>query len=129
MAFELTYATMFNPPEELHQKFEQTFAHFQDSLGQEHPMFIGGRERFAAEKFEVVSPVHTDIVLGVFQKGTAQDAEDAVAAAKAAFPEWSGLSWQKRVALLRKAADLMDERMWLGLTAWKPWGMLLKHRR
>lgn len=111
MAFELTYATMFNPPEELHQQFEETFAHFQDVLGQEHPMFIRGKERFSDEKFEVVSPVNTDIVLGVFQKGSAQDAKDAVASARAAFPAWSRTPWQERVALLRKAADLMDERI------------------
>ena len=57
MAFELTYATMFNPPEELHTKFEETFAHFQETLGKEYPMLIGGEERFAKEKFEVYSPV------------------------------------------------------------------------
>ncbi len=112
MAFELTYATMFNPPEELHEKFEETFANFQDSLGKEYPMLIDGKERFAKEKFEVHSPVNTDIVLGVFQKGTKKDAEDAISAARAAFPAWAKLSWQERVAYLRKASDIIDERVY-----------------
>lgn len=112
MAFELTYATMFNPPEELHEKFEQTFAHFQESLGKEYPMLIAGKERLSDEKFEVHSPVNTDIVLGVFQKGTAQDAKDAIAAAKKAFPVWGNLPWQERVAFLRKAANIIDERVY-----------------
>ncbi len=112
MAFELTYATMFNPPEELHTKFEETFAHFQETLGKEYPMLIGGEERFAEEKFDVFSPVNTDIVLGVFQKGTAKDAEDAIAAAKAAFPLWSRTPWQERVTILRKACDIIDERVY-----------------
>ena len=54
--------------------------------------------------------MNTDVVLGVFQKGTGQDAADALAAARSAFPGWSGMAWQERIALMRKAADLIDER-------------------
>jgi 1-pyrroline-5-carboxylate dehydrogenase len=51
------------------------------------------------------------MVLGRFQQGTRQDAKDAIAAARAAFPAWSGLPWKKRVALLRKAAGLIEKRV------------------
>jgi 1-pyrroline-5-carboxylate dehydrogenase len=51
------------------------------------------------------------MVMAHFQKGTAQDAKDAVAAAKAAFPGWKSTSWQERVALLRQAADLISDRL------------------
>lgn len=108
--FKLTYATMFNPPEELHTRFEQVLAEVKARLGQEHGMIINGKERFSSEKFEDRSPTNTEQVLGVFQKGTPQDANDAVAAARSAFPAWSSLAWQERVRLLRKAADLMDQR-------------------
>jgi 1-pyrroline-5-carboxylate dehydrogenase len=73
-------------------------------------MIINGEERLASEKFEDRSPSNTDQVLGLFQKGTAQDANDAIAAARKAFPAWSGLAWQERVRLVRKAADLIDQR-------------------
>ncbi len=73
-------------------------------------MIINGEERFASEKFEDRSPSNTDQVLGLFQKGTAQDANDAIAAARGAFPAWSKMPWQERVRLLRKAADIMDQR-------------------
>ncbi len=108
--FKLTYATMFNPPEELHTRFEQVLADAKANLGQEHGMIIDGEERFTEEKFEDRSPANTDLVLGIFQKGSAQDANDAIAAARKAFPQWSGTKWQERVSLLRKAADLMDQR-------------------
>lgn len=108
--FKLTYATMFNPPEELHTRFEQVLAEVKAQLGQEHGMIINGEERLASEKFEDRSPSNTDQVLGLFQKGTAQDANDAIAAARKAFPAWSGLAWQERVRLVRKAADLIDQR-------------------
>jgi 1-pyrroline-5-carboxylate dehydrogenase len=108
--FKLTYATMFDPPEELHTRFEDVLAEVKSELGAEHGMIIDGQDRFADEKFEDRSPADTDVVLGVFQKGTAQDADAALAAARRAFPIWSGMDWQERVALVRKAADLIDER-------------------
>ena len=109
--FKLTYATMFNPPEELHTRFEGALAALKEKLGQEYGMIINGQDHFADEKFEDHSPINTDILLGVFQKGTAKDAEAALSAARKAFPLWSGMAWQERVALMRKAADLIDERV------------------
>jgi len=111
-SFKLTYATMFNPPEELHTRFDEALAKVKASLGQEYGMIVNGKDRFAAEKFEDRSPVNTDLVLGKFQKGTQQDAQDALAAARKAFPVWRGMKWQERIALLHKAADLIDERIY-----------------
>ena len=108
--FKLTYATMFNPPEELHTRFEEALARVKSGLGKEHAMIIAGKERFSADKFEDRSPINTDMVLGVFQKGGEVEALEALAAARQAFPSWSHMKWQERVALLRKAADLIDQR-------------------
>jgi 1-pyrroline-5-carboxylate dehydrogenase len=109
--FKLTYSTMFNPPEALHERFDEALAQVKARLGQEYGMIIDGNERYAAEKFEDRSPINTDWVLGIFQKGTPQDAHDAIAAAKRAFPVWSHTPWQERVALVRKAAAIMDRRI------------------
>ena len=49
---------------------------------------------------------------GVFQKGTAEHARQALAAARKAFPGWSHTPWQERVRLLRKAAELIDKRIY-----------------
>jgi 1-pyrroline-5-carboxylate dehydrogenase len=109
-SFKLTYATMFNPPEELHQRFEQALAKLRANLGQEYAMIIDGKEVFATEKLENLNPANTDELLGIFQKGTAADANAAVAAARRAFKGWSRTPWQERVRLVRKAAEIMDER-------------------
>ena len=134
--FKLTYATMFNPPEELHERFETALAEIKAGMGQEYGMIIGGKERKAKETFEDHSPIDTDWMLGVFQRGDGQDAADAVEAARRAFPAWSARPWQERIELLRKAADLIDTAhiqdqrgcfpwKW-ARTAWKPWGMWLR---
>ncbi len=108
--FKLTYATMFNPPEELHVRYEQALQKVKASLGREHAMFIDGKDVFAKEKFENRNPANTDELLGVFQKGDAADAAAAVEAARKAAPQWERTPWQERVALVRKAAAIMDER-------------------
>jgi hypothetical protein len=48
--FKLTYATMFNPPEELHTRFDQALVEAKANLGKEYGMIIDGKERFADEK-------------------------------------------------------------------------------
>jgi 1-pyrroline-5-carboxylate dehydrogenase len=108
--FKLTYATMFNPPEELHTRFDEALTKVKANLGKEYGMIINGEECYAEQKFEDRSPANTDVVLGVFQKGTAREAAEALAAARKAFPKWSKMKWQDRVKLLRKAADIIDER-------------------
>src|SRR4030067_1716209 len=94
--FKLTYSTMFNPPEELHTRFDEALAKVKGGLGREYGMIIDGKDRFAAEKFEDRSPANTDLVLGGFQKGTARDAGGALAAARKAFPLWCRMKWQAR---------------------------------
>lgn len=109
--FKLTYATMYNPPEELHSNYDASLAKLKANLGKEHAMIIDGKDVFAEEKFEDRTPIDTDTVLAIMQKGSEKHAELALAAARRAFPAWSHTPWQERIRLLRKAADLIDERL------------------
>lgn len=109
--FKLTYATMFNPPDELHTGFDSAVDTLKKNLGAEYGMFIDGKDVFADENYEDHSPVNTDWVLAVMQKGDASHADQAIAAARAAFPKWSRTPWQERVKLVRKAAALIEERI------------------
>jgi len=111
-SFKLTYATMFNPPEELHQQFDAALAKLKANLGKEHGMIIDGKDIFSQEKIENRFPANMDVILGIFQKGTAEHAHAALATARKAFPGWSHTPWQERVALIQKAATLMEERIY-----------------
>jgi 1-pyrroline-5-carboxylate dehydrogenase len=46
-------------------------------------------------------------VVARFPVGTRQDVQDAVDAARAAYPAWRDLGWRKRLEILRRAADLL----------------------
>ena len=109
--FKLTYATMFNPPEELHTRYDEALAKAKAKLGTEYGMIINGQDVFADEKFEDTTPINIETVLAVMQKGNEKHAQRAMEAARKAFPVWSGMSWQERVRFLNKAADLMEERL------------------
>lgn len=50
----------------------------------------------------------TGMISGQIPDSDAQDIEQAVAAAKAAFPEWSTTSLEKRFLILNKIAELID---------------------
>jgi 1-pyrroline-5-carboxylate dehydrogenase len=110
--FKLTYATMFDPPEQLHSSFEEALSQAKAGMGAEHGMIIAGKDVQAAEQFEDRSPINQNWVLGKFQKGTAKDAHLALEAAREAVPVWGGTPWKERVELLRTAASNIDQRIY-----------------
>ncbi len=110
--FKLTYATMFNPPEELHARYEKALAGAKAKLGREYGMMIGGREVQAANRFQDRSPINQDWVLGLFPQGTAEHGRQAIEAARKAWPAWARASWKERLRLLRRAAAIIDERIY-----------------
>lgn len=109
--FKLTYATMFNPPEELHERFDQAIKATRARLGERHFMIINGEDRDAKGTLEKYNPAQTDQLLSTFPAGTAEHAELAVQAARRAYKSWQEVSWQERAGLLRRAADLIEERI------------------
>ena len=110
-AFKLTYATMFDPPAELHTRFDEAIIQLKANLGREFGMHINGKDVFTDEKLNDYSPIDTEMKLAVMQKGNESHAQAAIEAARKAFPAWSRTPWQERLKLLRRATDLIDKRI------------------
>src|SRR5260221_89470 len=74
--------------------------------------YIGGQWRPAASNrtFEQRNPAKLADVTGTFAESGAEDADAAIAAAKAAFPEWRALSPQARKRLLEQSLGAMRAR-------------------
>jgi aldehyde dehydrogenase (NAD+) len=74
--------------------------------------FIGGEwvEPSNGQYFENRNPAKQSDLIGLWPRSTREDVDRAVAAAKAAFPEWSRMPAPARGDILRRVGDLLTER-------------------
>ena len=68
-----------------------------------HKNLING-EWVGTEGKENINPSNTNEIVGVYAQATAQETQDAIAAAKAAFPAWSRSGLLDRWGVLSKTA-------------------------
>jgi 1-pyrroline-5-carboxylate dehydrogenase len=107
---KITYATLSADNEELQTSFDEALARSRAELGGAYPMLIGAEERPSDDLFEDRSPIDHDLVVARFPRGTRQDVRDAIAAAREAYPAWRDTPWRERLAIVRRAAELISER-------------------
>ncbi len=69
------------------------------------PNYVAGEWRAAAATVPNVNPSNTDDVINEHCSASADDTRDAVAAARAAFPDWARTTPQVRHDILRRASD------------------------
>lgn len=72
--------------------------------------WIGGERVGSASTFDDVSPVDGRVIARIARGGPGE-ADAAVAAARAAFPEWAATPPAERAALLHRVADLVEQRL------------------
>ena len=84
-------------------------ARLESMLGEqlEIPAVIGGKEVFTGDTMDVVCPHDHAHLLGRCHQVGEADVEAAVAAAAAAWNDWSTMDWAARAAVFLKAADLL----------------------
>ncbi|KAJ1328621.1 hypothetical protein BSLG_010353 [Batrachochytrium salamandrivorans] len=74
--------------------------------------YISGQFKEPSTQHYIESPnPATGLTHALVPDSAAVDVDDAVAAAKAAFPEWSATPRSKRSALLMRIADLLEQRL------------------
>jgi len=108
---KITYATLKADNEDLHSGFEEAAERVRASFGGHHRNYVNGAWRDGAGVTELRSPIDRDWLLGTFVIGTSTDLDEAVAAARAAQPGWAATPWQERLAILRRAAELISDRL------------------
>src|SRR5262245_12942982 len=106
--------------------FEKALAEVRASLGQEHPLVIGGERLKGSKLFESRNPARPSEVLGRFQSATAEQATQAIETAHRTFATWSRVPAAERAAYLIEAAKRMRERRhwfsaWMVLEVGKSW--------
>jgi acyl-CoA reductase-like NAD-dependent aldehyde dehydrogenase len=112
MSYKLTYSTMFDPPPEMHTRFDAALREVRERLGAEHGLHIDGQDVLTAEMRETRSPIDRDWTLGAFAQAGEAEVEQAMRAAHHAFPRWRATPPAQRIALLRRVAQLIEERVY-----------------
>jgi 1-pyrroline-5-carboxylate dehydrogenase len=123
---KVTYTTMsVDQLDEFNRAYESALREVGNQLGRDYPVYIGNQPVTAAgANFEDRSPSDQRVLLGTFQECGAQEAQQAVEAARGAFAVWSHTPWTERLAVMRKAAQNFRSRKyemaaWLSLEAGK----------
>lgn len=112
MSFKLTYATMFNPPAQLHTQFNQALTTLEASLGAHHALHIAGVDVPGVMEETRCSPIDKRHLLGHFALASSAQVDRAMNVAHAALPAWRATSVAERVRLLKRVADLIEERVY-----------------
>lgn len=81
-------------------------------VGSEIPLIINGKKRFKNDRMDSLDPSNGKPLSEISKAGIG-DADDAVAAAKAASPSWQQKSTEQRAAYLKEAAKIMAEQKFL----------------
>jgi RHH-type proline utilization regulon transcriptional repressor/proline dehydrogenase/delta 1-pyrroline-5-carboxylate dehydrogenase len=89
---------------------QEALAHVRRGFGAQYPLLIG-RERVSGRPLaEVRCPAEPGAVIARVAQATRDDADEAVRAAREAFPAWRDLPASERGDILRRAADILAER-------------------
>lgn len=119
-AADTDYADM-----ELIERSQTAFANVRQQLGKTYLPLINGEYQQTEQIIDSVNPSNYSEVVGKVGLISVEQAKAAMAAAKAAFPAWRRTPVKERAGILRKAADLMEQRRaqlsaWIVLEVGKP---------
>jgi RHH-type proline utilization regulon transcriptional repressor/proline dehydrogenase/delta 1-pyrroline-5-carboxylate dehydrogenase len=94
----------------LREKAKVALALVKNSLGKTYLPLINGESVQTQVLIDSLNPSRPQEIIGQVGLISVEQAETAVAAAKAAFPGWSRTSVGIRAGILRKAAEIMENR-------------------
>lgn len=112
--------------EDVREAMRDALAKVYDELGEDYAIVIGGKSIHARPLMVSRNPSHKDQVVGRIASATTDDVENAIEAARRAFPQWSKTEVQYRAEYLELIARELRERRF-ELAAWqvyecgKPW--------
>ncbi len=105
---KITYTTSAADMEKIHGAFDKALEKVRSECGRDYPIYINGKElRSDLPRIVDTSPIDTDLVLGKFTSASVEHVNQAIDSAYQARLKWEKVGWQKRVAIMHEAADLV----------------------
>ncbi len=106
--FKITYSTLGANQDAFHAAFDEALVRVRATFGETFGHFVDGRTVDGASTFVDSSPIDRHVELGHFARGTRADVERAVDRAHEAWRKWRNTPWSERIAILRRAAELIS---------------------
>jgi 1-pyrroline-5-carboxylate dehydrogenase len=108
---KITYTSANVDLDAFHAEFDAALEQVRAARGADHVNWIG-HDAVSGNGAPLVdvTPIDTSVVLARFASARPVDVDRAVAAARAAQPAWARTPWRERLAILRRAADLIHAR-------------------
>ncbi|MDB6019367.1 MAG: rocA1 [Pedosphaera sp.] len=78
-------------------------------LGRKYPLVIGGKEKWTDREIISLNPARPGEIVGRISKAGRAEADLALAAAQAAFRDWSRRSVEERAQVLERAGELLRQ--------------------
>ena len=108
------------------ERFAKALAAVREEFGRSYPLLIEGKRIETTDQIVSVNPSRPAEVVGRTGSASAEDVDQAVAAAKRAYPAWRALGVKERAQALWRAAAIMRTRRaelsaWIVYEAGKPW--------
>jgi 1-pyrroline-5-carboxylate dehydrogenase len=107
---KVTYVSLSADDPEIDAGFQSAIAAARAALGRTHPARVAGQDRSGEGVIESRNPADARQVVARVASAGAADLRDAVAAARAAYPAWSGRPWEERVAIVERAGEMVRAR-------------------
>jgi len=105
---------------ETKQKMQSAIAAVASQLGQTYPFVVNGETIPTTTEIVSTNPANPSQVIGRHAEALPEHVDHAVETAQAAFASWSKVPSPERVALLRRAAQLIRDRHF-EFCAWLSW--------
>jgi 1-pyrroline-5-carboxylate dehydrogenase len=108
----ITYSSL-TLTEKDHDAYDAAAGRVREGVGTHYTNFVNGQPLSARDGDEQKHPSPTDtrLIVSYFPRGSREDTREAVRAARAAYPAWSAKPYGERIRILRRAADLLVERV------------------
>jgi 1-pyrroline-5-carboxylate dehydrogenase len=115
----VTYSNIAADFTPLHDWLDEALPKFRaEMLGRAWPNIVGGHHNVSGTSYEVYCPFDRSLLVARLVAGDEKAVREAVAAAREAYPAWSGRPWEERVELMRRWAEEIDRRKYdLGMAA------------
>jgi RHH-type proline utilization regulon transcriptional repressor/proline dehydrogenase/delta 1-pyrroline-5-carboxylate dehydrogenase len=112
--------------EDVRSAFQEALDKVAGELGSEYGLIIAGRRVETRGQLVSRNPSHKSQIIGSVSSASPADAQDAIDAARGAFPEWSQHDTQYRSEFLTLTAKALRERRfemaaWIVYECGKPW--------